>query len=627
MEKINKLKEIAEFLGKEELVQELEALQSRALDQRVKLSIPLVGEFSAGKTSLLNAISDSKQLEVATKPTTATIYELHFSAQEQYASVVEQDGTERRVENISDLRNEELGDMPLVRVYDTSTRISEDIVLIDTPGLSSPDVKHKEVLFNYLPQADALFLVIDCNQQITQSLSRAIEEAALVGRKSYLIVTKCDTKHVSEIESIKSYIAKNSKLPVEHVACVSAERGELDEFYQLLERISATKQEVLLASIEAQLHRIAKTLVFFIDELLSLPSNLEELEGYLSQQESQEFDVKRELEQMLSSVEQCLTYKRDEFVAGFERNLSLRLNSLITSHSPNMTAEMNMAIDSAVEHSLSTYRAEVAHTLRDLSQHHSTYVQSAVNSLDLGTLDFGVQGFDQDLAEVGHSWDKKIAMGIQAAVIVGAVVATAGVASSALATAGGAAAAGGVASTGATVGTAVATEIGGSVATTLATKQLVKKGIEEGAKLSAKQVLTEGVKVLKSKEGRQLLMDNVSVDDLQTAYRVGQPVVSQSRGFLEGLVFMASEQLAKPRRERVVRETIDAQILPDFKFQLDQSIRVLLSLLGTALTQETESLFVEMRAQIEETKLSLRAEGRAYEERIAKLKEHKEALV
>lgn len=71
MEHIEFLKEVAQELGQQNILNSLNAIQERASQQNANLLIPLVGEFSSGKTTLLNALTDSKKLETATKPTTA----------------------------------------------------------------------------------------------------------------------------------------------------------------------------------------------------------------------------------------------------------------------------------------------------------------------------------------------------------------------------------------------------------------------------------------------------------------------------------------------------------------------------------------------------------------------------
>ena len=73
MEHIEFLKQVANELGQQNIEKSLNAIQQRVSQPNANILIPLVGEFSSGKTTLLNALTDSKKLETATKPTTATI--------------------------------------------------------------------------------------------------------------------------------------------------------------------------------------------------------------------------------------------------------------------------------------------------------------------------------------------------------------------------------------------------------------------------------------------------------------------------------------------------------------------------------------------------------------------------
>lgn len=88
METLDTLFEIANYLGFNGVVKELNLIKSRSLQKNASLIIPLVGEFSSGKTTLINALTDSKKLETATKPTTATIYEVYFGCEKCSAEVL-----------------------------------------------------------------------------------------------------------------------------------------------------------------------------------------------------------------------------------------------------------------------------------------------------------------------------------------------------------------------------------------------------------------------------------------------------------------------------------------------------------------------------------------------------------
>ena len=108
MEHIEFLKEVAQELGQQNILNSLNAIQERASQQNANLLIPLVGEFSSGKTTLLNALTDSKKLETATKPTTATIYEIHFGCNKCEANVVLSDGQVAHFDDLGELKNDQL---------------------------------------------------------------------------------------------------------------------------------------------------------------------------------------------------------------------------------------------------------------------------------------------------------------------------------------------------------------------------------------------------------------------------------------------------------------------------------------------------------------------------------------
>ena len=207
---ITRICDIARDLGQQDLVAKLEELGKKVSYQDTPLTLPLVGEFSSGKTTLINALTDSRQLETATKPTTAAIYQIYFGCDSCKALVVHEDGTCEEINNIAELKNENLHDVAGVSIFDTSTRVPSSTVLVDTPGLSSPDPKHKQVLVDFMPSADAVLLVVDINQQITKNLSDFVTDMNKIHRPVYLIVTKSDTKAPGERLEVKKYIASIS---------------------------------------------------------------------------------------------------------------------------------------------------------------------------------------------------------------------------------------------------------------------------------------------------------------------------------------------------------------------------------------------------------------------------------
>ena len=147
---IQKLIQIAEDLNLHDKVQELKFYVERLSSPDKDLILPLVGEFSSGKTTLINSLLDNPNLETASRATTASIFEIHFGADECYAEIHKEDGYIDSVKDVIGIKNEDLKQVDVVKVYDTSTKIGASTILVDTPGLSSNDPAHRIALSSYL---------------------------------------------------------------------------------------------------------------------------------------------------------------------------------------------------------------------------------------------------------------------------------------------------------------------------------------------------------------------------------------------------------------------------------------------------------------------------------------------
>lgn len=278
LDKIKVLEEAAQKVGSQSLLDELKNIEARLNSPNVPIMLPLVGEFSSGKTTLINALTDSKALETATKPTTATIFEIHFGAPENRAEILKEDGGIEEVTDIGSLKNDRLGSAKVVTVFDTSKRISPYTILVDTPGISSPDPKHQQTLVEFLPQADAVLLVVDINQQLTKSLAAFLKSVSLSGIELNAILTKSDSKSDKEIDSAKKYFLENCDLPIRRLVTVSAENDYLEEVYGLFQEIESRKAEILKKSIDLRLNKISEKLLSQIEIMLDAAQNDSDLE-------------------------------------------------------------------------------------------------------------------------------------------------------------------------------------------------------------------------------------------------------------------------------------------------------------------------------------------------------------
>lgn len=614
---IAKLLYISRQLGFKDLEDRLQTIEDTLNNGQAELIVPLVGEFSAGKTTLVNALTDSKALECASKPTTATIYTIHFASDSCKATVHNLDGTTREVSEISELKNDSLKDAVVVDVYDTSRNVPDSIVIVDTPGLSSQDIKHRQTLVDFLPQADAIILVSDINQQITRSLADFAKTIALSKRPIYLAFTQCDTKFDEEVKSAKEYLLKNTELPLSGVVCVSAKTGKMNELLSLLLDIQRDKTAILTRVNEERCKDIAKEMVSRIDTLLNSSESDSSIEEAIREQQIKLNKIKRQISVLIDSISADLNGIQREVSRKFEDKIFERLDSIVAGKSDNYDSEAVSAINNTSSLLLSEYKNRVIDLLgskvNEQSRKDSSVSIDGIQSLDLSQLSITGLSYNLNLNEAGHGLDKSIATGLKVAAVAAAVVVTAGAAASAAGGAAVAGEAGAAAATGGALSGGEAILVAADVADTvtdvgsiIANKRhadKINKAIEYGSQVNDK-------------------LGAINDFDASAGQRMGQ-----SKGIVESLVgFVTEKTMGKPQRRRAIHEYIDSILAPSFAEELrritsEVSRNVFQSLNAVAEVQSTE-----ITASLESLKQAHQEQKSAFDERIKELKQYKQQL-
>jgi conserved protein ypbR len=597
MDKISTLVEIAEYLGLDNITAELNSIELRSKQENANLVLPLVGEFSSGKTTLINSLTDSKKLETATKPTTATIYEVHFGSDSCAANVVNEKGELINVPNIAELKNEDLADAKVVTVFDTSTRVPSTTILVDTPGLSSPDPKHKQTLVNFLPLADAIILVIDINQQVTRSLTDFIETMKLSQRRIYLVLTKSDTKSKDDIEAAKVYISKNCQVPVQQVAVVSAATNSLEELYALFDNIQKDKKEILKRVDGQRVKNIVNTLTEQVEDLMNASATDKDLDEAIRRCQYELDKIKRNIDRLVESTSEEIEEYERTVTRRFEDTISSKLSTLVTGKSNNFDAEAVSAINTTATLLVNEYKNGIQSLLREKARSvRGTDNEIPLNSLEeLDMADVQVQGlsYNLDLNTMGHEYDGAIKVGVIAAAAVGAVA----IAASTVGAAGAAAADSAIelADTAADVG---------SIITTTKAVSKIEKAERFVAGAAEKYATVE-----------------------TTNQNVGQQMGSD-KGMIDSLVgFATDKMMGKPQRARAIRNYIDSSLAPEFKSTLNQNSQRLVSSIRDGLQNEASILIGQKTEALNQLKTEKEEKKEAFNQRIEQLRVYKTNLL
>ena len=622
MEHIEFLKEVAQELGQQNILNSLNAIQERASQQNANLLIPLVGEFSSGKTTLLNALTDSKKLETATKPTTATIYEIHFGCNKCEANVVLSDGQVAHFDDLGELKNDQLSDAQIVTVFDTSTKVPSSTILVDTPGLSSPVVKHRQVLVDFLPSADAILLVVDINQQVTRSLTDFIDMIKLSKRPVYIVLTKSDTKSVSEIETAKQYIADNCKLPVQQVVVVSAAKDNMSELYALLETIQKSKNEILAKVDGQRIKDLAQILVNRVDEMLTASSSDENLDMEIRRQQLDLDKIKRNINRLIDSMASDICEDGTKISRRFEDSMYEKLGALVASGSANMDNDALSVINNTASLLLSEYKNNIMGILKSKVQSaqgsDSEIPVESLMSIDLSGIQISGLSYDLDLNSMGHEYDGIIKTGVIAVAAVATVAAAVATAGAAGAAAGAAATAGtaGAAGTAASAGTAGPAGAAATLATTVAASKavdIVDTATDVGSIIYTRKMMK---RIAKTEEFAGKAVDKYNKIEK-----------ADKKGILSSMVGFATERLlSKPQRVRAVRNYVDGTLAPEFKSQMENLSQSVVNMVRGSLQNDASEMIAQKTAMLNELKEQCSEHKAEFARRKETLKQYKEKL-
>lgn len=597
MENIKVSKEIATSLNLNDVLGEIQFIEDRLNDTNKQIIIPIVGEFSSGKTTLLNTLMNSGKLETASKPTTSVVYEIFFGQDKEYAEIIFENREGQTIEDISQLKNDSFQDVSLVKIYDTSTKVPDSTILVDTPGLSSNDPKHLEALSNYLPNADALILCVDANQQITNSLLEFIKFNNLAHLPLYLVITKADTKTSSEMDSIKEYILKNIAISADKVISIASTKNDLNELYSLLQNIQENKNKIVNNVLDFRLNKIKEYLKGYIKNLLDHTTSDKSIENEIKQQQ-------RTLERLLSAINRLVQDTKSEMeeveyetIKSFNNLISDKLDGIISKNSPNSDYEAVGIINSTSNLIMSNYQNEIKKKLYLIANERKNtdlgIPLRSLESINVEDLQMTPLSYDIDLASAGQQQVKYIANGLKVAAAIGAVVATAGIAS--------AAAAGGVA------GGAAGAVTGGA------------KVAAGAARVGTIARIGTVVQVVKG--GADTFKKNMS-DLNQYNIQVGQVISpNQNQGFVENIVGKVGDSvLGKPQRRKMINDYMDSSLIPEFKTKLNTITNNVLQDIQNNLNSEAQMTVSQLEQKLSEMKELFVEENEAFKSKIENYK-------
>ncbi len=193
--------------------------------------VVVIGEFNAGKSTLVNALCGTALLPVGVIPTTATINVVSHSERPQIV-VVHWDGRETELPFDADVlqrftaKNGDQSDIREVRIQTPTA--PKGLVLVDTPGVNDINQTRAEIVYETIPQAHALVFVMDIQQPLKRSEVEFLRERVLGSSlvKTWYVLNHTDrVANAAEINAAVKYVRDGVAAIYQEVASRFSDSG------------------------------------------------------------------------------------------------------------------------------------------------------------------------------------------------------------------------------------------------------------------------------------------------------------------------------------------------------------------------------------------------------------------
>lgn len=218
------------------------------------MRVPLVGLFSAGKSTLINKLINDNLLSVQITPETAMAVEFYYTDKDEkfighYANkeivLTRDDIANQNFQQLLD--NSDIGSNTWVSAYINAPVLQQfpHISLVDLPGLESNLISHSQMIDNYIQKSLAYALVVSAEDgELRSSTQQFLQELSLSQTPIILIVTKSDSKTEADAQDVltkveSSITALLGRNPLQSVLVSARKNRNLDKVLQAFSLIEA----------------------------------------------------------------------------------------------------------------------------------------------------------------------------------------------------------------------------------------------------------------------------------------------------------------------------------------------------------------------------------------------------
>ena len=383
----------------------------------------VVGEFSTGKSTFLNALLGEDVLPMAVKPTTATINLIKYSDNKNikvhFFGDRNDNGKEISIGKTIDIPWDQLKEystsltiesddrskeIKLVEVFMPSDYCINGVEVLDTPGLNSVNGYHEKATLDYLPNGNAGIMIFSAAQFLTGSESNYLKTFKKYMDKVFFIANKVDFLTPEELEEhlpfwesqIKDVLKSEEEVKIYPLIAKKAMDGTdnssgFDEFIKVFESF-ITSDSKAIAMINPPVNTVTDILKTYKSNINILRKGMqfspEEFENKMALYKPKLDRIKRRRNEILdyiSTSELHLNNTLDFEFAKFKENYLKYLTSEIINWEGE-TKELKTKLPQIIKETLADYSGKLqdnmSQKLLDIFRETNSKYRDFVDDLD-----------------------------------------------------------------------------------------------------------------------------------------------------------------------------------------------------------------------------------------------------
>lgn len=292
--------------------------------ENYRVTTPLIGNFSTGKSSMINAIIGAPLLGVDITPETAVPTEVFYGEENQVLQYTKEGVIEHQMEELP-IQNLTINDTELLTIQTNLPFLKEiqRVSIVDLPGMDTKIELHNRAIDEYLPKSLAYLLVVSADEPVLkEGVISLLNELKLHRMPIYVVITKCNRLLDEEVEQCKELIQTLVKNTLDgqevKIACVdSYGKITVEEVREFLREIQSNTENIFMHQykriLDREIYLLENCMTEMMDKRELSTSEIEyQKEKLKKKMDSLFVNLKKEQSHFETEVEECNNNIREQ---------------------------------------------------------------------------------------------------------------------------------------------------------------------------------------------------------------------------------------------------------------------------------------------------------------------------